>query len=79
MEIFEFLWPVGLLFGISRFVYDVRKRIYNFLIKSKIGMWIMAPIIVTYVIWAYIKLARDPDYSALVDKWEKQKKINDFL
>jgi len=79
LNIIEVLWPLLPLIGIGKIVYDVRGRICEFLGKSKTGKWIMAPIMVPYVICGLIRLARDKQFIALMLDAEKQKKITDYF
>jgi hypothetical protein len=75
MELIQILFSV---FGIFNFVYFNRSKIYNKMSKSKVGLCIMAPIMVPYVIHGLIKLTRDHDFSVILDKCKEQKKLDEF-
>ena len=75
MELIQILFSV---FGIFNSVYSHRSKIYNKMSKSKVGLVIMSPIMVPYVIYGLIKLARDPDFAVILDKCKKQKKLDEF-
>jgi len=77
MDIIEILAPFGFILGIARLVYGLRNRLSDALGKSKIGKWIMSPIMVPYVIYLLIKLMRDKDFLILMENLNKQKKITD--
>jgi hypothetical protein len=55
-------------------VYSHRSKIYNKMNKSKVGLLVMSPIMIPYVIYGLIRLSRNHDFSVMVDKYEKQKK-----
>jgi len=59
-------------------MYTNRGRIYNKLKDTKVGTWIMAPILVPYVIYVIFKLSRDPYFIASMGEANKQKKLDDF-
>ena len=79
MDIIEILAPFGFIYGIVRLVYGLRSRLSDALGKSKIGKWIMSPIMVPYVIYLLIKLVRDKDFLMLIENINKQKKITDYF
>jgi len=79
MDIIEILAPFGFILGITRLVYGFRSRLYDYLGKSKIGTWIMSPIMVPYVIYILIKLVRDGDFLMLMENINKQKRITDYF
>jgi len=79
MDIIEILAPFGFILGIARLVYGLRSRLEDYLGTSKIGKWIMSPIIVPYVIYLLIKLVRDEDFLMLMENINKQKKITDYF
>jgi len=66
------------IFGLVVMLYTNRGKIYNKLKNSKVGVWIMSPILAPYVIYGIVKLLRDPSFIALMDKANKQKKLDDF-
>ena len=75
MDLIQILISVA---GMSNVIYQHRSKIYNKLSRSKVGLWLMSPIMVPYIIYGLIKLVKDPDFSAMMDKWNKQKKLDDF-
>jgi len=79
MNIIEILWPYLALFGIGKFIFDIRSKIEEFLGKFTVGKWIMAPIMVPYVIYLLIKLLRDKDFLAVMERAQQQKKITDYF
>ena len=67
------------IFGLSNFIFAHRNKIYNILGRSKIGKWIMSPVMIPYFIYALIKLARDEDLILMMLEARKQKKISDYF
>ena len=67
------------MFGIFSFVFMNRKKIYDKLSNSKIGFWVMSPIMVPYVMYGLIKLAKDDDFIMLITDAKRQKKLDEFL
>jgi len=49
------------------------------IIKNKIGRYIAIPFVISYFIYVFSKLYNDKTLMAILDKAEKQKKIDDFL
>ena len=76
MELIQTLFSVV---GMFNFVFSHRSKIYNKMSKSKVGLWIMSPIMVPYVVYGLIKLARDSDFAAILDKCKEQKKLDEFF
>ncbi len=56
-----------------------RSKISEILGRSKIGKWIMSPVMVPYVIYGLIKLAKDEDLILMMLEAKKQKKITDYF
>ena len=79
MSIIEILWPYLPLIGIGKIIFDIRGKIEEFLGKFTVGKWIMAPIMVPYVIYLLIKLLRDKDFLAVMERAKQQKKISDYF
>ena len=79
MGIIETLQALGPLIGIIMGIINNRSAIYNRLSKSKIGLWIMLPIMGPYVIWGLYKLYRDQDFLELMERANQQKKITDYF
>jgi len=75
MVTIETVFPV---IGFIVMMYTNRGKIYNKLKDTKIGTWIMAPILIPYVVIGIVRLYRDPSFIALMDKANKQKKLDDF-
>ena len=61
------------------FMFMNRGKIYEKLRKNKTGLLIMSPIMVPYVIYGLIKLAKDEELNMLMLNAKKQKKISDFF
>lgn len=76
MEITQILLS---MLGIFSFIFMNRNKIYEKLSNSKMGLWVMSPIMVPYVIYGLIKLARDDDFIMMITDAEKQKKLDEFL
>ena len=75
----ELIYTIFSFLGISNLVFTHRSKISEFLGKSKIGIWIMAPIMVPYATYVLIKLVRNEDFIMRMAEAEKQKKINDYF
>ena len=76
MELIQTLFSVV---GMFNFVFSYRSKIYNKMSKSKVGLGIMSPIMVPYVVYGLIKLAREPDFVVILDKCKEQKKLDEFF
>lgn len=72
METFQIL-------GVLYFIINLAWKYKDKIIKNKIGRYIAAPFVVPYFIYLVFKLYNDKLLMDILDKIEKQKKIDDFL
>ena len=79
MSIIETLQGILPIFGVVFTIINNRSIIYNRLSKSNVGLWIMSPIMLLYVIWGLYKLSRDQDFLRMIESAERQRKISDYF
>jgi len=79
MSIIEILQGILPIFGVVFTIINNRSIIYNRLSKSNVGLWIMSPIMLPYVIWGLYKLSQDQDFLRMIESADRQRKISDYF
>ena len=79
MSIIETLQGIAPIIGMVIAIISHRSMIYNKLSNSKVGLYIMLPIMGPYVIWGLYKLYHDQDFLDLIERANRQKKITSYF
>ena len=79
MDFIDSFRMIGMFITIGITVLKSRNWIYEKLSNSKIGLYIMLPIMGPYVIWGLYKLYHDQDFLDLIERANRQKKISDYF
>ena len=70
---------LGIFIGVSMFTWNKRWKIYNNLIKTRIGAWIVIPFILPYLVYGFSQIDKDPIMVKILSNMRSQKKITDFV
>lgn len=76
IDFFTGIWP---FMAAVITIIKSRNWIYEKLSASKVGLWIMSPIMIPYVLYGLYKLYQDQDFLKLIENASKQKKMSDYF